>query len=106
MTINLNPNQSGGALSPSVVRPQDNKGFQKASMRDFERETTDFVIAVFADHQAAEAAIKKLAEDGFAMKHLSIIGKGYHTEEKVVGFWAELARWALPCAAWAYPKIA
>jgi hypothetical protein len=49
---------------------------------------TDTVIAVFADHQAAETAIKKLADSGFEMKHLSVVGKGYHSEEKVVGFYS------------------
>ncbi|HTD55355.1 MAG TPA: general stress protein [Silvibacterium sp.] len=49
-------------------------------------ETTDTVIAVFTDHQAADAAVKKLTEAGFEMKNLSVVGKGYHTEEKVVGF--------------------
>jgi hypothetical protein len=47
----------------------------------------DSVVAVFADHQGAEAAIKKLTEAGFDMKHLSVVGKGYHTDEKVVGFY-------------------
>jgi len=47
---------------------------------------TDAVIAVFADHPAAEAAIRKLTSAGFDMKNLSVVGKGYHTEEKVVGF--------------------
>src|SRR5487761_1999280 len=44
------------------------------------------VIAVFADHQGAEGAVKKLADAGIDMKHLSVVGKGYHTDEKVVGF--------------------
>lgn len=44
-------------------------------------------IAVFDDHAAAERAVKKLAAAGFAMSHLSIIGKGYHTDEKVTGFY-------------------
>jgi hypothetical protein len=47
----------------------------------------DSVVAVFTDHPAAEAAVKKLAESGFEMKHLSVVGKGYHTDEKVVGFY-------------------
>lgn len=47
----------------------------------------DTVIAVFPDHKKAEAAVKKLADAGLDMKHLSIVGKGYHTEEKVVGFY-------------------
>jgi hypothetical protein len=45
------------------------------------------VIAVFPDHAAAESAVKKLTASGFEMKHLSVVGKGYHTEEKVVGFY-------------------
>ena len=50
-------------------------------------EKADSVIAVFADHQAAEAAVKKLTAAGFEMKSLSVVGKGYHTDEKVVGFY-------------------
>jgi hypothetical protein len=50
-------------------------------------ENTETVIAVFADHPAAEAAIKKLTTAGFEMKNLSVVGKGYHTDEKVVGFY-------------------
>jgi len=45
------------------------------------------VVAVFKDHTAAEVAVKKLAQAGFDMKDLSVVGKGYHTEEKVVGFY-------------------
>jgi len=48
---------------------------------------TDSVIAVFADHNAAEAAVKKLAAASFAIKNLSVVGKGYQTEENVVGFY-------------------
>jgi len=51
-------------------------------------EKTDTVIAVFADHQAAEAAVKKLTAAGFEMKSLSVVGKGYHSEEKVIGFYS------------------
>jgi heat induced stress protein YflT len=50
-------------------------------------ETADTVIAVFTDHHAAETAVKKLTAAGFEMKNLSVVGKGYHTEEKVVGFY-------------------
>lgn len=49
--------------------------------------TMDTVIGVFADHATAEAAVKKLAAAGFDMKHLTIVGKGYETDEKVVGFY-------------------
>jgi hypothetical protein len=50
-------------------------------------EKSDTVIAVFPDHTAAEAAVKKLATASFDMKKLSVVGRGYHTEEKVVGFY-------------------
>lgn len=52
-----------------------------------EKAQADSVIAVFADHNAAEAAVKKLTAAGFEMKNLSVVGKGYHTDEKVVGFY-------------------
>jgi hypothetical protein len=50
-------------------------------------ETTNSVVAMFGDHVAAEAAVKKLAASGFDMKSLSVVGKGYHSEEKVMGFY-------------------
>ena len=45
------------------------------------------VIAVFGEHQEADAAVKKLASAGIALKNLSVVGKGYHSEEKIVGFY-------------------
>jgi hypothetical protein len=45
------------------------------------------VIAVFGDHQEAGAAVTKLASAGFAIESLSVVGKSYHSEEKVVGFY-------------------
>jgi hypothetical protein len=50
-------------------------------------ETQNSVVAVFDDHGIAESAVKKLGAAGFDIKNLSVIGKGYHTEEKVVGFY-------------------
>jgi len=50
-------------------------------------EQLDTTIAVFPDHQTAEAAVKKLAASEFEMKNLSVVGKGYHTDEKVIGFY-------------------
>ena len=47
----------------------------------------DAIVATFAKHQEAETAVRKLSDAGMDMKHFSIIGKGYHTEEKVIGFY-------------------
>jgi hypothetical protein len=56
-------------------------------LKEDQMERNDSVIAVFAEHSAAETAIKKLIAAGFEMKNLSVVGKGYHTDEKVVGFY-------------------
>lgn len=45
------------------------------------------VIAIFNDHATADAAVRTLASSGFDIKNLSVVGKGYHTEEKVAGFY-------------------
>jgi hypothetical protein len=50
-------------------------------------ENVDSVVAVYSDHIAAEDAVKKLVASGFEMKNISVVGKGYHSEEKVVGFY-------------------
>ena len=52
-----------------------------------EQMSDDTLVAVFANHEQAERAIKDLADARFDMKNLSILGKGYHTEEKVLGFY-------------------
>jgi hypothetical protein len=44
-------------------------------------------IAVYLTHDEADRAVKSLTAAGFDMKHLSVVGKGYHSEEKVVGFY-------------------
>jgi uncharacterized membrane protein len=45
------------------------------------------VVAIFESHERAEDAIRELQKDGFDMKKLSIVGKDYHTEENVVGYY-------------------
>ncbi len=47
----------------------------------------DLAVAVYNTHPEAEAAVKKLQVAGFEMKKLSIVGKDYHTEEHVVGYY-------------------
>ena len=44
-------------------------------------------IALFETHNQAEDAIRELQEHGFDMKKLSIVGKDYHTDEHVVGYY-------------------
>lgn len=45
------------------------------------------VVASYPSHTAAEAAVKALQEAGFDMQKLSIVGRDYHTDEQVVGYY-------------------
>ena len=45
------------------------------------------VVAVYASHVEAEAAVKELQRAGIDMRTLSIVGKGSHTDEHVVGYY-------------------
>jgi hypothetical protein len=47
----------------------------------------DSAIFVFDNRDAAEQAIRTLGQSGFDMKTLSLVGKGYHSEEKPQGFY-------------------
>jgi len=45
------------------------------------------IVAVYNDHVQAEQAVDQLKKTGFDMTKLSIVGKDYHTEENVVGYY-------------------
>jgi hypothetical protein len=45
------------------------------------------VIGIYNTHPEAEAAVKELQRGGFNMKKLSVVGKDYHTDEQVVGYY-------------------
>ena len=44
-------------------------------------------VGIFNSHQYAEQAVKELQKSGCDMKKLSVVGKDYHTEENVVGYY-------------------
>ena len=50
-------------------------------------EKNEPVVAVYDTHQQAEETIKELQKSGFDMKQLSIVGRDYHSEEQVVGYY-------------------
>jgi hypothetical protein len=49
--------------------------------------STNSVVAIYKSHAEAEAAVKELQRSGFDMEKLSIVGRDYHTEEHVVGYY-------------------
>ncbi len=63
----------------------------------------DSAFFVFDTHAAAEEAIRTLSQSGFNMKQLSLVGKGYHSEEKPMGFYTagdRIKAWGSTGAFW------
>jgi uncharacterized membrane protein len=61
------------------------------------------VVATFESHERAEDAIRELQKSDFDMKKLSIVGKDFHTEENVVGYYStgdRMAYWGKLGAFW------
>jgi uncharacterized membrane protein len=48
---------------------------------------TDAVVAIYPTHEEAEAGVKELQNGGFDMRKLSVVGKDFHTDEHVVGYY-------------------
>jgi hypothetical protein len=48
---------------------------------------TNSAVGIYDSHSQAEAAVKELQRSGIDMTKLSIVGKDYHTEEQVVGYY-------------------
>jgi len=64
---------------------------------------TNAVVAVYATHEGAEQGVKELQRAGVDMRTLSIIGKGTHTDEHVVGYYNNCDRmkyWGKTGAFW------
>ena len=60
-------------------------------------------IFVFDTHPQAEAAIHSLARAGLDVKTLSLVGKGYHSEEHPLGFYSagdKIKSWGRTGAFW------
>lgn len=51
------------------------------------QEKQNSVIAIYNTHTEAEEGVKSLQKAGFDMKKLSIVGKDYHADEHVVGYY-------------------
>lgn len=45
------------------------------------------IVAIYTSHTDAESAVKELQRSGFDIKKLSIVGRDYHTDEHVVGYY-------------------
>jgi len=65
--------------------------------------SNESAVNVCSTHVEAENAVRQLQKAGFDMKKLSIIGKNYHSEENVVGYYNagdRMKRWGKAGAFW------
>ncbi len=63
----------------------------------------DAPVFIFKTHKEAEEAIRLLMLSGFDPKELSLIGKGYHSEQHPVGFYStgdRIKSWGSAGALW------
>jgi len=51
------------------------------------QEKQNSVVAIYNTHTEAEEGVKSLQKSGYDMKKLSIVGKDYHADEHVVGYY-------------------
>ena len=66
-------------------------------------QTKDTAVAIYKSHIEAEAAVKELQQSGFDMKKLSIVGRDYHTDEQVIGYYNagdRIKYWGTTGACW------
>jgi uncharacterized membrane protein len=64
---------------------------------------TNSVVGIYDTHSQAEEAVKSLQKSGIDMKKLSIVGKDYHSEENVTGYYNtgdRMKYWGKVGAAW------
>ena len=84
-------------ISINWRRYQERKG-KLTNMSELES-----VVAVYATHKSAEEAVEELQRAGIDMKTLSIVGKDYHTDQQVVGYYNtgdRMKRWGSIGAFW------
>jgi uncharacterized membrane protein len=75
---------------PECLYSNSSGGFAAAPIqlfRSIAMLSKNSVVAMFDQHTQAEEAVKQLQEAGLDMKGLSIVGKDYHTDEQVVGYY-------------------
>jgi uncharacterized membrane protein len=63
----------------------------------------EVTVAICESHEKAEKVVKELQESGFDMKKLSIVGKDYQEEDKIIGFYNtgdRMKKWGSSGAFW------
>ena len=72
---------------PRPPRRETGLRASEATAKEQNVNKSNSIVAIYPSHTAAEVAVKELQQSGFDMKKLSIVGRDYHTDEHVVGFY-------------------
>jgi hypothetical protein len=75
----------------------------KNSEKGIAMDENDAPVFIFKTHTEAEDAVRLLMTSGFDPKKLSLIGKGYHSEQQPVGFYTagdRIKSWGRSGAFW------
>lgn len=91
--LELNPSSSPYLHELLVIKPAPEKSVVNSTTPLF----------IFDTHLQAEDAIHSLSKAGFDVKKLSLIGKGYHSEEHALGFYTtgdRIKAWGSTGAFW------
>jgi len=71
-------------VSQEICKWYENNGKRRGAKK---MSIENSVVAIYQTHTDADRAVKELQRGGVDMKKLSIVGKGYHTDEQVVGYY-------------------
>src|ERR1017187_1580350 len=66
---------------------QTSTTIQSTEVGELAMSARNAAVAICDTQSQAEEAVKELQRSGIDMKKLSIVGKNYHTEEQVVGYY-------------------
>src|SRR5690349_9292615 len=79
------PNMKAARIA---VKKSQNKRLRNGSTNIMTNDPANqAVVAIYKTHAEAEAAMKELQRSDFDLRKLSIVGRDYHTEEYVVGYY-------------------
>src|SRR5512141_965129 len=75
------------ALRRRAIKHRLQRTILSKSWRILMSEKHNSAVGLFSNHHDAESAVKELQKCGYDMKKLSVVGKDYHSEENVIGYY-------------------
>jgi uncharacterized membrane protein len=70
-------------LTQEVYQSKENANKERMNIMKMD----NAIVAIYKSHADAETAVKELQHSGFDLRQLSIVGRDYHTDEHVTGYY-------------------